>query len=142
MGAILLASAAALTGCDPGVHIGWQKQFDYPISEACILSALRSVTTHVDRGSYLSTGDRGIPKGAMVTQFGYSDPTSRGYYTLDLAALPGGKTAYYHGWGKLGTSVPADERARILPLLYRANRAVSDKCGLSFDDVIPEQGDG
>ncbi len=83
-----------------------------------------------------------MPKGAWVAQFDYDDPSGRGYYILELAPLPEGGTAYFHGWAKLGTKVPADERARILPLLYRANRAVGEKCGLSFDDIIPEQGDG
>ncbi len=139
---LLIVVAAALTGCDPGVHIAWQKQFDHRIAASCLASALRSVSPSVQRGTYVSEGDRGFPKGTAVTQFGYSDPSGRGYYSLDVAPLAGGKTNYWHGWSKLGTEVPAEERARVLPLLYKANQAVASKCGLSFDDVIPEQGDG
>lgn len=139
---LFLVSTVALTGCDPGVHVAWQKQFDRPISPSCIEAALRSVSGSVERGSYVSDGGRGFPKGVEVTQFGYSDPSGGGYYNLDVAPLPGGKTNYWHGWSRLGTNIPADQRARILPLLNKANRAVSALCGLSFDDVIPEQRKG
>jgi hypothetical protein len=139
---LLIIAAVTLAGCDPGVHIAWQKQFDRQIDSTCIASALRSVSSSVQRDTYVSEGSRGFPKGTEVTQFGYSDPSDKGYYNLDVATLPGGTSNYWHGWSKLGTEVPTDERARILPLLYKANRAVATMCGLSFDDVIPEQGGG
>ena len=138
----LSVAAIALGGCDPGVNIAWQKQFDKQIDPSCIASALRAVSSSVHRDTYISGGDRGFPKGTEVTQFGYSDPAGRGYYNLDVALVAGGKTNYWHGWSKLGTDVPTKERARVLPLLFKANRAVASMCGLSFDDVIPEQGDG
>ena len=134
--------AVMLTACDPGVHVGWQKQFDGPIDPKCIEAALRSVSKDVRRGSYVSDGGRGFPEGTEVTQFNYSDPSYRGDYSLEVARLPTGQTNYFHQWGKIGTNVPASERAVVLPLLYRANRAVAERCRLSFDDVIPEQGDG
>ena len=138
---LLVISTVALTGCDPGIGVAWQKQFDHPISPSCIEAALKSVSTSVHRRSYVSDGGRGFPKGIKVTQFGYSDPSGAGYYNLDVAPLPGGKTNYWHGWSKIGTNIPADQLSRILPLLNKANRAVSASCGLSFDDVIPKQGE-
>jgi len=138
----LNVAAIGLGACDPGVHIAWQKQFNKQVDPTCIASALKSVSFKVDRGTYISGGGRGFPKGTQVTQFGYSAGADRDYYNVDIAPVAGGKTNYWHGWSKIGTSIPPDERARILPPLYRANRAVAAACGLSFDDVIPEQGDG
>ena len=134
--------AIGLSACDPEVHIAWQKQFDGKIDPSCILSALKSVSPKVDRGTYVSGGSRGFPNGTRVTQFGYDDPESHGYYNIDVGAVAARKTNYWHGWSKIGTSIPADQRAKILPAMYRANRAVAAACGLSFDDVIPEQGAG
>jgi hypothetical protein len=74
-----------------------------------------------------------------VTQFNYSDPTSLGWYSLDVARLRNGETHYWHGWGKLGTNVPDDEEAKVLPLLNRANQAVAEHCGLSFAGIAPRE---
>ena len=137
--AVLLFS---LTSCDPGVHIAYEKQFDQAIDPACVEQALKTVSDQVTRGRYTSEGDRGFAKGIDVTQFNYPDPSASGDYGLEVARLPNGKTNYVHEWGKLGTDIPKEERAKILPLLYRANAAVARRCHLSFDDVMPEQGDG
>lgn len=138
----LSVTATVLSACDPGVHIAWQKRFGHQVKPSCVASALESVSPQVHRSTYLSAGDRGFPNGVQVTQFGYGDPSGGGDYNIDIATVAVGKTNYWHGWSKLGTSIPPDERAKILPLLYRANRAVAAACGLSFDDVLPEQGDG
>jgi len=139
--AFLIICSTAVTACDPGVHIAWQKRFDHSIDPSCIEKALKSVSSSVEGGTYVSDGYRGFPRGTTVTQFFYSGP-GEGSYDLDVATLPNGWTNYWHGWSKLGTDIPADQRARVLPLLYKANRAVASMCSLSFDDIIPEQGDG
>ena len=140
--AVASIAAIGLAACDPGVHIAWQKHFDGKIDPACILSALKSVSPKIDQGTYISGGDRGFPNGTRVTQFGYGGPEGHGYYNIDVAAVGAGKTNYWHGWSKIGTNIPADERVKILPPMLKANRAVAAACGLSFDDVLPEQGAG
>jgi hypothetical protein len=135
-------AAVGLSACDPEVHIAWQKQFDGKIDPSCISSALKSVSPKVLQNTYISSGDRGFPKGTSVTQFGYPDPVGYGYYNIDVAAVGVGKTSYWHGWSKVGTDIPAGQRMKILPTMSKANRAVAAACELSFDDVIPEQGAG
>jgi hypothetical protein len=144
MGALLLACAAVLTGCDPGVHVAWEKDFDDVIDPDCVQQALRTVAPDVTRTSYVDDGygARGFGKGIAVTQFNYSDPTLTGSYSLDIARLPNGKTHYWHGWGKLGTDVPDDEQTKVLPLLNRANQAVARRCNLSFAGTGPREGPG
>lgn len=142
--AILAGLFAALTGCDPGVHVAWKTDFTGSVDYDCIEQALRAVAPDVNRGSYQSDGNgpRGFERGVTVTQFGYSDPTLLGYYNLDVAEQKAGKTHYWHGWGKIGTEVSADEQRRIIPLLVRANRSVEQRCGLSFSRTVPAVGDG
>ena len=141
---LLIACAAALTGCDPAVHVAWEKDFDGAIDPACVESALRTVTPDVTRTTYVDDGNgmRGFGRGITVTQFGYSDPSLIGYYTLDVARLPNGKTHYWHGWSTGGTDVPADEQAKVVPLLNRANQAVAQRCGLSFAGTSAREGAG
>lgn len=137
--------AVTLTSCDPGVHLAWEGDIDKQINPNCIESALRSVAPDVMRTTYVDDGHgpRGFGRGITVTQFNYSDPTdSGGDYTFDIARLPNGKTHYWHQWGKLGTDVPADVRAKVEPLLDRANQVVARQCGLSFGTGGPKQGDG
>lgn len=142
--ALLVAAAPSLTGCDPGVHVAWVKDFDGPIDTACIGRALQTVAPDVTRTSYVDDGNgvRGFGRGITVTQFNYSDPTFTGSYSLDIAQLPNGKTHYWHEWGKIGTNVPADEAAKVVPLLNRANQAVALHCGLSFAGTGPKEGAG
>jgi len=135
-----LALLPLLAGCDPGVHVGWEKDFDRRIDDHCVERALKSVSTEVTRDTYVSDGFRGFPRGTEVTQFYYPDPITNNGYTLDLAMLPSGRTHYVHEWGKLGTSIPAEEQAEVLPLLNRANDAVARACGLSFEGSKPEVG--
>lgn len=141
---LLLACAAGLTGCDPGVHVAWEKDFDTVIDGDCVEEALRTVAPDVTRTTYVDdgSGTRGFGRGITVTQFNYSDPTLAGHYSLDIGGLPSGKTHYWHGWGKLGTDVPADEQAKVLPLLNRANQAVAERCRLSFAGTSPREGAG
>lgn len=138
----ILALSLLLGGCDPGVHVGWQKDFDGKVDDQCVERALRSVSPDVKRDTYVSDGARGFPSGTEVTQFYYPDPVTHNGYTLDLALLPNGKTHYVHEWGKLGTDIPADEQAQVMPLLYRANNAVARLCGLSFAGSQPQVGPG
>jgi hypothetical protein len=135
-------SVLLLGGCDPGVHIGWEKDFDGRIDDQCVERALKSVSPEVKRGSYVSEGSRGFPSGTTVTQFYYPDPVTHNAYMLDLAYLPNGKTHYVHDWSKLGTEIPAEEQAQVLPLLYKANNAVGRLCGLSFAGSQPQVGPG
>ena len=123
----------ALAGCDPGVRMGWTKDFDGPVDTRCIENALRTVSPDVKRDTYVSEGGRGFPAGTNVTQFYYPDPVTYNSYMLDIAPLPNGKTHFVHIWTKLGTDVPPNERAQVLPLLERANNAVARICGLSFE---------
>ena len=131
-----------LSACDPGVHVGWEKDFDGRVDDQCIERALKSVSPDVKRGSYVSEGRRGFPRGTEVTQFYYPDPVTHNGYTLDVALLPGGKTHYVHEWSKIKTDIPADEQAKVLPLLHQANEAVATMCGLSFAGSRPEVGPG
>jgi hypothetical protein len=139
---MLLVSAAALTGCDPGVHVAWERDFDRAINGDCVEQALRTVAPDVTRTTYVDDGNgtRGFGRGITVTQFNYSDPTLIGHYSLDIARLPNGKTHYWHGWGKLGIDVPDEEQAKVVPLLNRANQAVAQRCGLSFAGTSPREG--
>ena len=131
-----------LSSCDPGVDFGYAQDFAQPIDEQCVERALRSVAPEVKRDSYVSEGARGFPRGTEVTQFFYPDPIFYYGYSLDIARLPNGKTHYVHVWSKLGTDVPAEERAKVLLLLNRANSAVARQCGLSFVGSQPEIGRG
>ena len=142
--AFLAGLIFALAGCDPGVHVAWQRDFKGNIDFDCIEDALRMVASDVKRGSYLSDGNgpRRFKRGVTVTQFSYSDPAFIGGYTLDVAVQPDGTTHYWHEWGKIGTSIPPDEQRRVVPLLNRANRSVARRCGLSFDGSAPTVGDG
>lgn len=143
-GAFLAACACPLAGCDPGVHVAWEKDFDSAIDPDCVEQALRMVAPDVTRTAYVDDGHstRGFTQGVTVTQFNYRDPAFIGYYSLDIARLPNGKTHYWHGWGKLGTDVPPDEQAKIVPLLNRANHTVALRCGLSFAGTGPREGAG
>lgn len=130
---------------DPGVHIAWEKSFANPVSSDCVEEALRTVASDVSRSSYVSEGgefSRGFGRGATVTQFNYSDPTSYGHYSLDIGKSPDGLIHYWHGWSKIGTDVSDEEKAQVLPLLNRANEAVARRCGLSFFGSRPQQDDG
>ena len=142
--ALLIACSATLTGCDPGVHVAWENNFDGPINPECVESGLRTVAPDVTRTSYVDDGNgpRGFGRGVTVTQFNYSDPNNIGAYALDIARMHSGRTRYWHQWGKLGTDVPADEQAKVVPLLNRANQAVALHCGLSFAGKRPEKGGG
>jgi hypothetical protein len=126
------------------VHVAWEKDFDGAIDPDCVEQALRAVAPDPTRTTYVDDGrsTRGFAQGVTVTQFNYSDPTSVGHYSLDMGPLPNGKTHYWHGWGKLGTDVPADEQARVVPLLNRANQVVAQRCGLSFAGTSPREGAG
>lgn len=131
-----------LSGCDPGVHVGWEKDFDGSLDDQCIERALKTVAPDVKRGSYVSEGSRGFPRGTEVTQFHYPDPITHNNYSVDIALLPSGETHYVHEWRKLGTDIPPNEQAQVLPLLHRANEAISRMCGLSFAGSRPEVGPG
>jgi hypothetical protein len=131
-----------LSACDPGVHFGWEKDFDGRVEDRCIERALRSVSPGVKRDTYVSAGSRGFPNGIEVTQFYYPDPVNHQAYMLDLALLPNGKTHFVQEFSKLGTDIPADEQAQVSPLLYRANDAISRLCGLSFAGSQPKVGPG
>ena len=126
------------------MHVAWEKDFDGTVDAACVEEALRTVAPDVTRTTYVDDGFgvRGFGRGTTVTQFNYSDPTSTGYYSLDIARLPTGKTRYWHGWGRLGTDVPDQEQAKVIPLLNRANQAVAQRCGLSFEGTGPREGAG
>ena len=142
-GAAFIA-ATLLGGCDPGVHIAWEKDFDGPVDYGCIEEALRTIDPEVHRSTWASDGNDpwDFPRGTVVTQFYYSDPTFIGGYQLNVAKLPNGKTRYVHQWGKVGTDIPAEEGQKVLPLLNRANEAVATTCGLSFAGIKPVEGDG
>lgn len=142
--AFLAWLVAALAGCDPGVHVAWKTDFSGTVDYDCIEKALRAVAPDVNRGSYQSYGNgpRGFDRGISVTQFGYSDPSSLGYYNLDVAEQTTGKTHYWHGWGKIGTDVSANEQRQVIPLLVRANSSVEQRCGLSFFRTVPTIGKG
>jgi hypothetical protein len=142
--AVLAGLIAGLAGCDPGVHVAWQKDFGGTVDYHCIEQALRAVAPDVKRSSYQSdgSGPRGFERGITVTQFNYPDPSLLGGYTLDVAVQPNGSTHYWHGWTKIGTKVPVDEQQRIVPFLVRANRSVEQQCDLSFSGTGPEVGDG
>jgi hypothetical protein len=131
-----------LGGCDPGVHLGWQKDFDGKIDDQCIERALRSVSPDVKRGTYISEGAQGFPRGTEVTQFSYPDYVTYYSYDLELALLPNGKTHLVHEWRKLGTDIPADEQAKVLPVLHEANEAIAELCGVSFAGSQPKVGPG
>ncbi|WP_349806698.1 hypothetical protein [Sphingomonas sp. ASV193] len=130
--------------CDPGVHLGWEKDFSGKVDFECIQSALKKVAPDVTRTSWSdpNNDEDGFPRGTQVTQFNYSDPSAKGSYQLNVARLPNGLTHYQHKWGKLGTKIPAEEQKLVLPLLYKTNASVSRECGLNFDDVMPTIGDG
>ncbi len=141
---VIAALIAGLAGCDPGVHVAWETDFSGAVDYDCIEKALRAVAPDVNRGSYQSDGNgsRGFTRGVIVTQFGYSDASLLGYYTLDVAVQPNGRTHYWHGWGKIGTQIPVEEQRHVVPLLVRANRSVEQRCGLSFFGTAPSIGDG
>jgi hypothetical protein len=130
-----------IMGCDPGVHIAWEKDFDGSIDYDCIESALRSVAPDVTRRTWAGEA-RGFPGGIEVTQFDYRDPAMLGHYSLQVAMIANRKTRYVHEWTKLGTEVPPEEEQQVLPLLNRANAAVARQCGLSFSGVRPKEGAG
>lgn len=140
----LFFGAWLLAACDPGVHLAWEKDFDQPIDPRCVENALRTVVSPVDRGTWVSDGNElGFPRGVEVTQFSYSGPSDNvGWYQLNIGMLPNGNTRYEHEWGKLGTDIPPNEAAKILPLLNRANAAVARICNLSFAGTSPQQGAG
>src|SRR4051812_24331679 len=139
---LLLLLLLLLGSCDPGVHVGWEKDFDGKVDDQCVERALKSASPDVKRDTYVSDGARGFPLRTEATQFYYPDPITHNTYTLDLALLPNGKTHYVHDWGKLGTETPAEERAQVVPLLNRANNAVARQCGLSFAGTQPQVGSG
>jgi hypothetical protein len=43
-------------GCDPGVDIAWEKDFDGAVDADCIQQALRTVAPDVTRTSYVDDG--------------------------------------------------------------------------------------
>jgi len=107
-----LACSLALAGCDPGVHFGYEKDFNGSLDYNCIGHALRSVAPDVSRTTWVDP-DRdndGFPRGTVVTQFNYSDPSLHGTYMLNVARLGNGWTHYEHIWSKLGTDVAQEER--------------------------------
>jgi hypothetical protein len=131
-----------LSACDYGVHVGWEHDFDGRVDDQCVERALKSVSPEVTRTAYVSDGDRGFPSGTQVVQFNYPDPTTHNGYSLDLALLPSGKTHYVHRWSKIGTDIPPDEQAQVLPLMQRANETVGSMCALSFAGSQPKVGPG
>ena len=141
---LLTAAIAALllTACDPGIHVGWEKDFNGRVDDQCVERALRIVSPEVSRTTYVSEGSRGFPRGTEVTQFNYPDPVTHNSYSLDLALLANGKTHYVHQWHKIGTEISDAEQAQVLPLLLRANEAVASACGLSFAGSRPKVGKG
>ena len=144
----VVMTTLSLASCymgDPGMHVAYQKDFRGRVDFTCIEAALRDVVPDVRRGTYYQTdenGPRGFARATVVTQFGYRDPSRRGYYSLDVVTQPDGITHYWHGWGKVGTEVSEEEQRSILPLLTRANRAVAQRCSLSFAGTVPVVGDG
>jgi hypothetical protein len=144
---VALTIFSLLAGCymgDAGVHVAYERDFREHVVLACIEAALRAVAPDVRRATYQADGNgpRGFERGTIVTQFNYDDPSSRGGYTLDVAAQPDGKTHYWHGWGKIGTKIPPEEQYRVVPLLVRANLSVERRCGLPFTGAAPTIGDG
>lgn len=129
-----------LLACSAVSHFGWERDFAR-LDDRCVEAALRSVAPTVKRNSYLSNGDRGVPDGAQVTQFYYSDPASNLFYTLDLAPFPNGRTRYIHEFSTIG-EISAEKQSEVLPMLRKTNRAVARSCGLSFADSDPELGAG
>jgi hypothetical protein len=129
---VFTAALLATSGCEPGVEIAWQKEFDGEIDQSCIESAFKMTGLDFKRRSYVSEGRRGFPEGISVTQYSYSDPTGVGAYNLDIGLLPTNKTAYHHSWGKVGRAIDPQERSKVLGLLNRVNDNVASACGLSF----------
>jgi hypothetical protein len=122
-------------------YIAWKKDFERPIDVDCVERSLRNVAPDVRRSRFVSEGNgaRGYPNGTEVIQFNYADPAQRGHVSLEIATLPAGNTRYWHGWAKLGNGVPDKDRARVIPLLNRANRAVARDCALNFDESGPRE---
>jgi hypothetical protein len=52
---MLLVCASALMGCDPGVHVAWERDFDSAINGDCVEQALRTVAPDVTRTTYVAT---------------------------------------------------------------------------------------
>ncbi|HEV7287524.1 hypothetical protein [Sphingomonas sp.] len=144
---LLIPATAGLlvSACDPGVHVGWEKDFSGRVDSQCVEQALQTVASEVSRATYVSEGGRfarGFPRGTEVTQFNYFAPPVQYGYSLDLALLPNGKTHVVHRWSKIGTDIPHDEQTQVLPLLLRANKALETACGLEFAGSEPEVGPG
>lgn len=129
---------------EPGVHVAWEKNFARPIENDCVEEALRSIAMDVHRSTYFSTrhSTRGFDRSANYIKFNYSDPTLLGQYSLGVATLPDGTTRYWHQWSKIGTDISDQEKARVVPLLNRANEQVAHHCGLSFAGSSLQQGNG
>ncbi|MFA5970375.1 MAG: hypothetical protein WC816_14165 [Sphingomonas sp.] len=131
----LLAGTLLLVGlsaCDPSYSVVWSKNFDKPIQVSCISTALQSLAKTVSQGSYVSDGDRGFPRGTIVTQFGYSDPYGEGHFDYDIGKIDAFHTRIHHSFDKVGNR-PSDEYLRrSVELLTRNNKAVAAMCGLTF----------
>jgi hypothetical protein len=56
------------TGCDPGVHVAWEKDFDGAIDPDCVERALRTVAPDVRRTTYVDDGYVSLTFGADPLQ--------------------------------------------------------------------------
>lgn len=142
-----MVMTAFLTSCDPGINLAWETKLDAPIDRSCVQSAVKSVTGKISLSTYVSDG-RPFPKGLTVYQIWYDEPFNEKFahasfgYRIDIAPMPDGSTGYYHGWSKLGTNIPSQERDYVVPVMTRVNAAVAKQCGLSVGNGNPTESYG
>ncbi|WP_116089572.1 hypothetical protein [Sphingomonas crusticola] len=133
-----------LAACDPGIGLGWRSEVQGRVDPDCIMSALGTVTRSVQSHDY--TRPRSLFRAeTMVRQISYDLPSNdtrwerTGGYRIDIAPSTDGRTEIYHGWGKLGTEIPPDEKAYVLRVMTKANAAIADQCGISLGAREPKQ---
>jgi hypothetical protein len=140
-------TAGLLSSCDPGVHLAWQDSFSGPIDRGCVQKAVKSVAGKISVSTYVSDGAP-FPKGITVYQIWYEQPfndklvNASSGYRIEIAPMPDGSTGFYHGWGKLGTEIPSQERDYVVPVMAKVNTAIAKLCGVSVGNGNPVQGDG
>ena len=123
-----------VSSCNPIYAFAWTGDFDHPVDIFCIENSLKKLTKEVYKANYISTGDRGFPKGIEVTQFTYIDPGKQGAFAYDIAQIDLIHTHVYHVFEKTGNR-PTDEYVRkSVNLLNYNNDKVASACNLRFSE--------
>lgn len=120
--------------CEPIYAFAWTRDFDHPVDILCVENSLKSLTADIYKGDYISTGDRGFPKGVKVTQFTYLDPGHKGAFSYDVAKIDLTHTHVYHVFEKTGNRPTDDYVQKSVDLLNYNNNRIANSCNLLFSE--------